>query len=138
MMSSGSESNFEEFDCSDRSSNDEEKANVFVASVVEEHLSSDEHDLDDTDALTYDELCIKSESLFYKTCNVKDKNIELNKKLTALQKENESFHLDQKELVENVVSLEGYVKALRVFGFVYDDKIENMMLLLLLKHKFWT
>ncbi|KAB2617580.1 S ribonuclease [Pyrus ussuriensis x Pyrus communis] len=37
-----------------RSSNDEEKAIVFVASVDEEHLSVDEHELDDPDVLTYD------------------------------------------------------------------------------------
>lgn len=61
---------------------------VFVVLVEEGHLNDNEHVFGDLDELIYDELCLKSDSLFDETCNVKSYNIELNKRLVALQKEN--------------------------------------------------
>lgn len=76
-MATKSESESDGFICFDKSSDDEEKTIAFVASVKKVYPSDDELVLNNIEELTYDELCIKYDSLFGDTCVAKVDNIEL-------------------------------------------------------------
>ncbi|KAM1216893.1 hypothetical protein ACFX2J_013124 [Malus domestica] len=72
---------------------DEEKVIAVVAPIEEMSLNNDDSVQNGNEEMTYDELCIKYDTLFNETCTTKVEKIELSKKVVELQKENKSLHL---------------------------------------------
>ncbi|XP_070664490.1 uncharacterized protein [Malus domestica] len=110
---------------SDESSYDEEKVVAFVAQIEEVSLSDDDSVLNVKEEMTYNELCIKYETLFDETCFTKVKKIELAKKVTELQKENKSFRLVRIELDKKIGYLEAHVEELNEKAHNCNDKVED-------------
>ncbi|XP_070665162.1 uncharacterized protein [Malus domestica] len=81
--------------------------------------------LNDNEEMTYDELCIKYDTLFDETCTTKVEKIELTKKVVELQKENKSLRLVKTELDENIGYLEAHIEELNKKDFHYNDKEEK-------------
>ena len=83
---------------SDESSDNEENVVAFVAPIKEVSLSDDDSVLNGNEEMSYDELCIKYDSLFDETCTTKVEKIEITTKVTELQKENKFLRLVRTEL----------------------------------------
>ena len=110
---------------SNKSSYDEENIIAFVAPIQEVSPSEDDTVLNDSEEMTYAELCIKYDTLFDETCTTKVKNILLTKKISELQKENKSLRLVRSELDEKIGSLGTCVEELNRKEFNLNEKYEK-------------
>ncbi|XP_070681685.1 uncharacterized protein [Malus domestica] len=125
MMVTWSDKNDQGSVHSDELSDNEEKIVAFVAPIEEVSLSDDDSVLNDNEEMSYDELCIKYDSLFDETCTTKVERIELTKKVVVLQKENMSLCLVRIELDEKIGYLEAYVEELNEKAFNCNEKVEK-------------
>ncbi|KAM1621778.1 hypothetical protein ACFXTN_018589 [Malus domestica] len=87
--------------------------------------SDDDTVLNDSEEITYDELCIKYDTLFDEIYTTKVEKMELTKKFAKLQKKNKSLRLVIFELDEKIGYLETRVEELNRKKSNFNDKDEK-------------